>query len=334
MWGVTPAAWIYILWSVTAPILTDVLPQPPSSGFKGLLHLALITYASAEALFSIYFFHLVKLAQARPPLPAYSRAFLRQTLARALEDRMKSEDVEKLQAKGDFRPDLTRSRSLSLSKTATFSELSFLDKRHKLAPDDPRAVEWREMFRWWFLGTPWEKLGRDNVLEWLGWSFYGMHLEECQTEWEQEGRPTIPSSLEEAEEQLEDAEDDGDDCQVNNKLAFLYHGLYLLEARAGKQLEEGRRPSRSIRLTLDKVNVTSRPLIKYLVTGFFNIMLERRTRKAGFKKVVDAGMEYLIRMPEDWKAGSEETQPVLFIHGLGMGLGETGSGHPTLIQAY
>ena len=57
----------------------------------------------------------------------------------------------------------------------------------------------------------------------------------------------------------------------------------------------------------------------------FNILLVRRTKRAGFQKVVDGGLEYLIRIPQDWKAGSEDNNPVLFIHGLGMGLAQYAS---------
>lgn len=217
---------------------------------------------------------------------------------------------------------------------ANFSQLSFLDSSKRLSSDDPRAIEWREMFRAWFLGTPWEQLKRENVLEWLSWSFFGMHYEELVNEWEKEGCPAIPKDVHTADDVLTETSSDE---QAAAKLGFIYHGLYMLEARSAMPLPEGRNSRvSSMRLHLDPVKITSRPLAKYLVTGFFNKMLERRTRSAGFVRETTGGLEYLIRMPKNWKAGEEKTRPILFIHGLGMGLAQYASivsyfeQHPTL----
>lgn len=216
-----------------------------------------------------------------------------------------------------------RARASTFSK-AKFSKLSFLDKSNPLAEDDPRAVDWRRMFSNWFLGTRWEDLKRENVLEWLAWSFYCMPYEDIVSEWNDEGRPTLPKTLQDVEEIMNDNDDEQD---TSGKLAFLYNGLYMLEARAGMRLPDGRtQPAgRSIRLHLDPVRATSRPLAKYLVTGFFNVLLQRRMSRAGFVKHSDGGLEYHIRVPDGWKAGDEATSPLLFLHGLGMGLAQYAS---------
>lgn len=99
----------------------------------------------------------------------------------------------------------------------------------------------------------------------------------------------------------------------------------MLEARSGIELLEGRVNATSIRLQLDPVRATSRPLAKYLVTGFFNILLQKRAERAGFRRYEDEGLEYLIRIPKDWIPGREETSPTIFIHGLGMGLAQYAS---------
>jgi len=302
--------------------------HPRSHGLVWIIfQRGLFCYACLEVLFTFYFRYLIYKVQERTPLPPYGRAFLRQTLARALEDGMKLEGeqaIVKSEKAEDARnlPQNRRPRRATFSN-ARFSQLSFLDEKNRLSADDPRAVEWRNMFQAWFLETPWERLKRDNLLEWLAWSFFGLHYEEILEEYKKEGEPPIPHDVQSAEDILTESAIDED---ASAKMSFLFHGLYMLEARSGMTLPEGKNPAVScIRLHLDPVKVTSRPLAKYLVTGFFNVMLERRAARSGFVKVKDSGLEYLIRMPELWKPGSESTRPVLFIHGLGMGLAQYAS---------
>lgn len=222
-----------------------------------------------------------------------------------------------------------RSRSLGIRERrptfsrANFSRLSFMERNDPLTKDDPRAIDFRIQFSQWFLGTPWEELKRQNILEWLAWSFYGMSLEEIIEEWKKEGKPKLPLQLAEVDSIFH--ESDEDDLWTG-KLAFCYHGLYMVETRAGMTAPEGRSNARSIRLHLDPVRATSRPLIKYLVTGFFNLLIRSSTKRFGYKHVHDGGLEYLIRMPPNWKIdGTEATRPMIFIHGLGMGLAQYAS---------
>lgn len=334
VWSITPLSWAYVLWT-TATYL-ELLPHDrlqyreadiAESPVKTILWRCLFCYALLEVLFSFYFRYLIYQVQERTPLPPYGRAFLRQTLARALEDGMKMEGEQAI-ARAEAAEKSTDGNQARRPRRATFSnarfsQLSFLDPKNRLSEDDPRAIDWRNMFKAWFLETPWHELKRDNVLEWLAWSFFGMHYEEIVHEYEKEGQPSIPGDAQSADEILTET---AMDENASAKMSFLFHGLYMLEARSGMTLPEGRNPSVScIRLHLDPVKVTSRPLAKYLVTGFFNVMLQRRTAQSGFVKVQDAGLEYLIRMPELWKPGSESTRPVLFIHGLGMGLAQYAS---------
>ena len=234
---------------------------------------------------------------------------------------MKLEDPSSIRANPEPASKTGRPRRPTFSR-ANFSQLSFLDKSRPLDKNDPRAVDWREMFRSWFLGVRWEDLKRDNVLEWLSWSFFTEKFEDIVAEWEQEGRPALPDSVPDADAIL--ALDENPES-TGGKLPFLYQGLFMLEARAGMPLPDGRAPGKSIRLHLDPVRSSSRPLAKYLVTGLFNILLVQRTKRAGFQEVINGGLEYLIRMPPDWKAGGEDNNPVLFIHGLGMGLAQYAS---------
>lgn len=143
-------------------------------------------------------------------------------------------------------------------------------------------------------------------------------------EWEQEGRPKLPDCMYEVGDIFNETPQDD---QPQGKAAFLYHALYMLEARAGMPFPEGRSTaSKSIRLHLDPVRATSRPLIKYLVIGGLNALIRRRTARYGYKYVEDGGLEYLIRMPPDWTPdGTEATRPLIFVHGLGMGIAQYAS---------
>lgn len=320
VWGITPLSWTYLAWTIDCAWTgkeswTHGLPLP--------VHLLLLLYIVPECIFSIYYRYLAFQAQNPTPLPAYSRAFLRQTLARALENGMKTESPEAI-SKNLLQPEATTQAKPRLRRAtfsnANFSQLSFLDQSQPLSQDDPRAVEWREMFKNWFLGTKWEDLKRENVLEWLAWSFYALSLEDVVREYNQEGRPELPKTIQDAADIMNESPSDE---ETSGKLGFLHQGLYMLEARAGYKLPEGRKEGvKSIRLHLDPVRATGRPLAKYLVTGLFNKLIERRIRRAGFEKHTDSGLQYYIRMPAKWTAGGEDTRPVMFIHGLGMGLSQ------------
>lgn len=316
------------MWSAATYFISATSSDHDTPGLIRTLALrGLFSYALLEVAFSIYYRYLMYKVQERTALPQYSRPFLRQTLARALEDGMKQEKSQAIpksdKSEGGQSEASTRRPRRATFSNARFSQLSFLDEKNRLSRNDPRAVEWRNMFQAWFLGTPWDQLKRDNVLEWLSWSFFGMHYEEIVDEYKKEGSPPIPKDVQSAGEILTETEVDED---AGAKMAFVFHGLYMLEARSGMVLPEGRNPNVScIRLHLDPVKITSRPFAKYLVTGFLNVMIERRARRSGFIKVSDAGLTYLIRTPELWKPGSEKTRPVLFLHGLGMGLAQYAS---------
>ena len=64
----------------------------------------------------------------------------------------------------------------------------------RLSPDDPRALEFRELLRFWFGGCDFAAIGRLNMADWLAWSMYGCTLEELEDErreWDKAGRPVM-----------------------------------------------------------------------------------------------------------------------------------------------
>lgn len=100
----------------------------------------------------------------------------------------------------------------------------------------------------------------------------------------------------------------------------------LVEHRAAASFPPGRNPNvKVIRLTLDPVRVISRPLIMYCFVWLVTKAVTANSFRHGFKEVRDDDSRYLVRIPEGWKPKSdcrEAERPLLFIHGLGMGLAQ------------
>lgn len=231
-----------------------------------------------------------------------------------------------------------RKRSLSQAARANGHgkrgrSLSFvpLYVRNELSKDDPRAVDFRNQFKCWFHGFEFEDVGKENVLEWLAWSLYGYHLEEIfeeESELERRRRQREEglAALSSGESENETREPSGQEAE-GNKLDFLNYVVSLVEARGGMEFQPGRNPKvKTVRLTIDPVRITSRPFLFYLSTWAFNHMTRNKCRKAGFEILREEGLEYLIRVPDGWNweeaKDVEEKRPLLFLHGLGMGLGE------------
>lgn len=131
---------------------------------------------------------------------------------------------------------------------------------------------------------------------------------------------------------LEDGSLDDDDDQDSieedtvlegDKYGLVMHCVELVEARAAHRFEKGRnRGIKTLRLTLDPVRVTQRPLILYLVVAALQNGVLAATKLKGFKEFKDGNVKYLCRVPKDWipnRNGTESTRPLVFIHGLGMG---------------
>lgn len=108
-----------------------------------------------------------------------------------------------------------------------------------------------------------------------------------------------------------------------DKLETVEHSLGLWEARTGIKLPEGKNPDVDVvRLTLDPVRVLSRPLALYCAIWLAQQFYRYKLRSWGFEEQSHGGMKYFVRTPQGWEAdheGSEETRPLVFLHGLGIG---------------
>ncbi|KAM0751691.1 hypothetical protein T439DRAFT_300689 [Meredithblackwellia eburnea MCA 4105] len=191
-----------------------------------------------------------------------------------------------------------------------------------ISSDDPRAHDFRQFVSLWFYGAKFEDIGRLNMADWLSWSLYGETYDQLvkeRKEWEKKGKPQLhlDGSPDEDEEGLDI---DGD------KLGLMEHCLDLVEARAGRTMPPGRNSRvKTIRLTLDPVRVMSRPLVLYVFVWCLQSAVIANAKRHGFKEEVDGETRYLVRRPEGWTPDrncSESNRPLLFLHGLGMGMAQ------------
>ncbi|GAA6012658.1 hypothetical protein JCM10207_009071 [Rhodosporidiobolus poonsookiae] len=216
-----------------------------------------------------------------------------------------------------------------------------------LSPSDPRAVDFRELFRHWFGDkTEFSEIHKLNVADWFAWSLYGEPLEKLEherKEWDKAGRPALYCADGVTLDTDSDLEDDGDGegdesaeetraeehrrrrlpALEGDKLGLVQHCVALVEARAAHRFPAGRNPRvKATRLTLDPVRVTSRPLLLYGVVALLQQSVIARAKARGFREEVDGETRYLVYVPEGWEPKTDPQEcerPLVFIHGLGMG---------------
>lgn len=161
-------------------------------------------------------------------------------------------------------------------------------------PVDPQdAAERRERLRSWFHFAPVSDIYEDNVREWLAWAFAARSLQ---------------------------------DTLADPKYAELINGgLEMVKRRtAWDDMKKGYNPTvKSIRLTLDPVRTMHRPFGYYVVTNgvSWGTIVWLRLFK-GFKKERSGKCEFLVKPPKALKKGEKRGLPIVFLHGLGIGLGQ------------
>ncbi|KAG0707821.1 Alpha/Beta hydrolase protein [Suillus ampliporus] len=152
----------------------------------------------------------------------------------------------------------------------------------------------------WFFSAEFK---RDNVIDWLLWALFSATRDTCLVEWEEE--------LEEYLSMVEDI--------IGRKLAPGYN------ARA-----------RCMRLTIDSVSMLHRPLVWYLVVGLVDVISSFRLWHQGFHHYDDGAWmasfpmrpccvisrrSPVVNLPYWYRPHRSSTKlPVLFLHGIGIGL--------------
>ncbi|KAF9076719.1 hypothetical protein BDP27DRAFT_1312478 [Rhodocollybia butyracea] len=161
----------------------------------------------------------------------------------------------------------------------------------QLEPDDPRAIEFRNTLRTWFRREPWSTVRLHQVRQWIYWAIFNKDL-------------PAPETLPQAHK------------------VVLDESLDLLQKRLGKPIPEGSNSSvKPILLNLDKPNILWRPLTFYVLTAIGNLCLDLWYQKShNFRRGSLDGLEYLVRIPKKWRSSDRHPRPILFFHGLGLGL--------------
>lgn len=159
----------------------------------------------------------------------------------------------------------------------------------QLEPNDHRAIDFRYTLRTWFGRAPWSSITLHPVRQWLYWSIFNQDLPPYET-------------------------------LTHVQRAALDDALSQLQKRLGKEVPEGPSGIKPLRLTLDPVSISWRPLSFYCFVAAANMYLKMKyCRERQFHLGSFDGLEYLIRIPTDWNP-SRSPRPIVFFHGLGLGL--------------
>ncbi|KIM46112.1 hypothetical protein M413DRAFT_303542 [Hebeloma cylindrosporum] len=160
----------------------------------------------------------------------------------------------------------------------------------QLESHDPRAIDFRHSLRTWFCKVPWSSIKLLEIQKWLYWAMFNAEL------------PPLEHLPDERRRALDDA-------------------LDLLQKRLGCKIEEGSNSNIiPMRLTIDRTTIVWRPFTLYALIGSINWGLRiLYTNLWNVHHGHSNGIEYLLSMPDDWDP-TNSPRPVVFLHGLGLGL--------------
>ncbi|GJE84212.1 alpha/beta hydrolase [Phanerochaete sordida] len=159
-----------------------------------------------------------------------------------------------------------------------------------LERSDPRAVDFRNYLRTWFGKVPWSHIRRDDIFAWLHWSIFNAPFTSF-------------------------------DALPFTRQKVLLDVLQMIEKRAGATIPDGSNPkAKPLLLTLDPISVSWRPFVWYAGVALSNYYQRRQYEAQWNAKVTTyKGMEYILRIPHGWSM-QKGPRPVIFLHGLGLGL--------------
>lgn len=290
VWSVTPLAWLTVILRFYKK--GEIFSLPSKNIFAKIWYLNSL----AEIPFSIYLALITWKAgkQANPPKASFEtlQILLTKTLTVGLPIKEGGLD-------DDQRQKHLRSGKTITSTTTAFQAsngdaqlrgISALKNKHI---DENDAEQRRERLRSWFFFAPIEDIYEDNVREWLAWAFAGRNLQ--------------------------DAKEDKECCQLIDE------GLEMVKLRLNwPNVKPGFNPKvRAIRLTLDPIRVMSRPLGFYVVTNYVTYAtIAWLYAMHGFRFERSGRCDFLVKKPVPGTSSSKRSLPIVFLHGLGIGLGQ------------
>ncbi|KAF9652182.1 hypothetical protein BDM02DRAFT_3109605 [Thelephora ganbajun] len=160
-----------------------------------------------------------------------------------------------------------------------------------LSFDDSRAVDFRSYMRTWFKKVPWSAIRKHELRQWLYWSIFNTNMPSLE-DMPATHRHTIDEAVE------------------------------LIEKRSGSEIPEGSNPAVTpMLLTLDDVRISFRPFLWYIFVAVTHLLAHKLLEHHwGAEFNVHGDVEYMIRIPENWDPENPKTRPIVFLHGLGLGL--------------
>lgn len=110
----------------------------------------------------------------------------------------------------------------------------------------------------------------------------------------------------------------------------------LIEKRSGSKIPEGSNPAATpILLTLDDVHISPRPLLWYMLVAFCHVLTHKFFEHHwGVQFGRHGDVEYMVHIPENWDPANSKTRPVVFLHGLGLGLSHYGMLITSLLRRF
>ena len=98
--------------------------------------------------------------------------------------------------------------------------------------------------------------------------------------------------------------------------------VVLIEKRSGSKIPEGSNPAVTpMLLTLDDVHISFRPFLWYTFVAISHVLAHKfLEHHQGVEFDVHGNVEYMVRIPEGWDSENPKTRPIVFLHGIGLGL--------------
>ncbi|KAF8974489.1 hypothetical protein BDZ97DRAFT_1647027 [Flammula alnicola] len=264
VWSSVPFAWLFAIYSVYSA-------KWWAYSVSGR---ALFFVSCCEAIFSIYHFHLARRVSGPSPHGPGDPEEIQVAYMRLLKTGLANLPLDG----GDI-------ETLLVDRPGSPAETIIQLERH-----DPRAIEFRDSFRTWFLKVPFSSIKLHEMKKWLYWAMYNAELPPLEL---------VPETH----------------CKAIDE------ALGLLQKRLGCKLEEGSNPNVTpMRLTIDKTNILWRPMTFYAIVGSINWCLRKfYTNWFNLRHGYSNGIEYLLWVPPHWDPMTSQ-RPIVFVHGLGLGL--------------
>ncbi|CAD6980582.1 unnamed protein product [Tilletia controversa] len=256
-------------------------------------------YAIAEIPFSIWYQLAARRVQRRVRHKPVDRSLFRQLMLQCCavgtehfdQDVLKSAD--EADAAAGISPDITKPASGTASPSVRRSPPLFPPGSRFDQTTEEQAAKMRLGFSNWFFCSSIEDVQRGNVFEWLAWAL-------------------LESKVEEIEHNVAEVE-------------MLNDCLDAFETRLRWKFPAGKNEDlKCVRLSIDPVNLLSRPIGFYLLVNAYTFVVEQYIRRLrGVKKVRYGKTDFLVVPPKPRSSSDDpDSFPILFLHGLGIGVGQ------------